>query len=198
MAASTSKSWRRKLCATAIAWALAIGRLHALTMSELLNDPKMTPNRFASLFADFEFDVHPFDVQNPKQFLATRSGDCIDYAVLADFVLKKRGYGTRLIRVEMVGKNTGHAVCYITENRGYLDYNNRRYFFTLEHSGPSIREIATKVADSFEANWTFAQEFTFDYDTYLKRAVFTVVKTDPPAKDPDLSRAQTAGSKSKV
>jgi hypothetical protein len=198
MAASTSKSWRRKLFATTVACALAIGRLNALTMSELLNDPKMTPKRFASLFADFEFDAHPFDVQNPNQFLATRSGDCIDYAVLADFVLKKRGYATRLIRVEMVGKNTGHAVCYVTESRAYLDYNNRRYFFTLEHSGPSIREIATNVADSFDANWTFAQEFTYDYDTDLKRAVFTIVKTDPPTNDPDRARTNAPGAKPKA
>jgi len=162
-----------------------------LTLSELRNDPKMTPKRFASLFEDFQYDEHPFDVQNPNQFLATRCGDCIDYAVLADYVLKPRGYDTRLIRVEMVGKNMGHAVCYVTQNRAYLDYNNRKYFFTLAHSGPTIREIATKVAGSFDANWTFAQEFTFDYETYLKRAVFTVVKTDPPTTDPDLARPQT-------
>jgi len=59
------------------------------------------------------------------------------------------------------------------------------------YSGATIREIAPKVADSFAANWTFAQEFTFDYETYLKRRVFTVVKTDPPMTDPDLARPRT-------
>ena len=181
----------RTRCAIGIACALGVFRLEALTLSELRNDPKMTPKRFANLFEDFQYDEHPFDVMNPNQFLATRCGDCIDYAVLADYVLKPRGYDTRLIRVEMVGKNTGHAVCYVTENRAYLDYNNRKYFFTLAHSGPTIREIATKVADSFDANWTFAQEFTFDYETYPKRRVFTVVKTDPPMTDPDLARPHT-------
>jgi hypothetical protein len=175
-----------RLCAVAVACALGVVRLDALTLSDLLNDPKMTPKRFASLFEDFKFELHPFDVQNPKQFLATQCGDCIDYAVLADYVLKQKGYDTRLIRVEMIGNNMGHAVCYVTESRAYLDYNNRKYTFKLERSGPTIREIATKVADSFDANWTFAQEFTFDgYKTYAKRAIFTVVKTDPPATDAD-------------
>ena len=71
----------------------------------------------------------------------------------------------------MAGKNAGHAVCYVNDDKVYLDYNNRKYFFTLAKSGRSIRQIATKIADSFEANWTFAQEFTFDYDSYIKRAV---------------------------
>jgi hypothetical protein len=164
---------------------LAAGRLNALTMTELLDDPAMTPKRFANLFEDFQFELHTYEVQDPDDFLATRCGTCIDYAALADLVLKRRGYDTRLIRVEMVGMNMGHAVCYVTENRAYLDYNNRKYFFNLERSGRTVREIAAKVAGSFDANWTFAQEFTYDYQTGRKRTVLLVVKTDPPATDPD-------------
>ncbi|HUR59307.1 MAG TPA: transglutaminase-like domain-containing protein [Opitutaceae bacterium] len=165
---------------------LLSGRLDAVTMRSLLEDPKMTPQRFAALFEKFEFELHPFDVQNPDQFLASQSGDCIDYAVLADHVLSRKGYWTRLIRVEMVGKNMGHAVCYVTESRAYLDYNNRKYVFNLERSGARIRQIAAKVADSLEGNWTFAQEFTYDYSTAIKRAVVTIVKTAPPAQDYDV------------
>ena len=186
-----------RLGVVALACALAAVRLGALTMSDLLNDPKMTPKRFAGLFENFTFVLQPFEVQNPDQFLATQCGDCIDYAVLADYVLHRRGYGTRLIRVEMVGKNVGNAVCYVTESRAYLDYNNRKFMFNLERSGPTIREIAAKVADSFEANWTFAQEFTFDgYTQYRRHTVFTVVKTDPPATDPDLEHSRAPHAKS--
>jgi hypothetical protein len=117
---------------------------------------------------------------------------------MADYVLKRIGYGTRLIRVEMVGLNMGHAICYVTENRAYLDYNRRTYFIKLKHSGPTIREIANNVADSFNANWTFAQEFNFGgYNTYAMRTIFTVVKTDPPALDPDKLRAQIPSTKPK-
>ena len=180
----------------ALACAIAVAGLDGLTMSELLGDSKMTPKRFANLFEDFKFNDHPYEeVEPPGKFLATESGDCIDYAVLADYVLKRKGYGTRLIRIEMVGKNFGHAVCYVTQSRAYLDYNNRVDFSNLEHSGPRIREIATRIADSFDANWTFAQEFTYDYETRDKHTFNTVVKTDPPEEDPDLATAQTPPQK---
>lgn len=185
-----SRGW--KLAAFGVMGVFAAIRLGALTVQDLLNDPKLTPKRFANLFQDFAFELHPFDVQDPDQFLASRSGDCIDYAVLADYVLKPHGYETRLIRIEMIGANMGHAVCYVTENRAYLDYNNRKYSINLERSGPTLREIAGKVADSFEANWTFASEFTYDYKDAVKRVVLTVVKTDPPGTDPDLARLKSA------
>ncbi len=180
------------MCASVlIGWAACLP-LHAVTMQELLSAKKMTPKKFANYFENFRFENHQFDVIDPHQFLSKRAGDCIDYAVLADHVLSKRGYDTRLIRVEMVGKNVGHAVCYVTESRAYLDYNNRKYFFTLERSGSSIREIAAKVAASFNANWTFAQEFTFDYESFIKRAIYTVVKTAPPSTDPDRLAAKSS------
>ncbi len=83
----------------------------------------------------------------------------------------------------------------VTESCAYLDYNNRKYFINLARSGQTIREIATKVAASFEANWTFASEFTYDYKEVarqVKRAVFTVVKTDPRRSDPDLARPKSS------
>jgi hypothetical protein len=176
---------RRRLLATAALLALAAARIQAFTLSDLLSDTKMSPGRFAGYFEDFEYDIHPFDVQDPDVFLETRRGDCIDYAVMADYVLKQDGYTTRLIRVEMVGKNMGHAVCYVSQSTAYLDYNNRKYLFKLKHSGRRLREIATDVANSFDANWTFASEFTYTYKEDVKRAVLTVVKTDPPETDPD-------------
>jgi Transglutaminase-like domain len=178
----------RALLRACIVFPLLVAGMDALSLDQLLSDPKMTPKKFAGLFADFSWDVHPFDVQDPEVFLSTRTGDCIDYAVLADYVLKRNGYDTRLIRVEMVGKNMGHAVCYVTQDRVYMDFNNRRYYFNLVHSGPSIREIATKVAASFDAHWTFASEFTYDYNTSIKKVVLTVVQTDPASMDPDAAR----------
>jgi hypothetical protein len=180
---------RRRLMAFLALCALAAARAHAFTLSDLLTDPKMSPARFAGYFSDFGYDIHPFDVQDPDVFLETRRGDCIDYAVMADYVLKQDGFTTRLIRVEMVGKNMGHAVCYVSQSAAYLDYNNRKYMFKLKRSGRRLREIATDVANSFDANWTFASEFTYTYKEDVKRAVLTVVKTDPPDTDPDAGGA---------
>lgn len=165
---------------------MGLSPLDALTVRELMDDPALTPKKFANHFEKFTYEFVDY-VQNPDEFLKTRTGDCDDYACLADLVLKPKGYGTRLIHIRMVGR-IAHAVCYITENKAYLDYNNRRYSFNLERCNPSIRDIAIKVARSFEANWTSASEFSYDYKTEEKKALFTVVKTDLPGNDPDRGR----------
>lgn len=163
---------------------LLLGALGAITLEELQKDPKLTPKRFASHFTDFEYVFHA-EVQKPEVFLTTRAGDCDDYAVLADLVLKPNGYETHLVAVRMPGQGA-HVVCYVTQEKGYLDYNNRVYIIKIEHCAASLRAIAGKVAKSFDANWTSASEFT--YGGGVKRLVNTVVKTDPPERDPPLGK----------
>lgn len=159
------------------------------TLRELEIVPTLTPRQFGNLFENFRYSYSPY-VLPADEFLNDRSGDCDDYAILADFVLAKKGYQTRIIRVALAGSDVAHAICYVTENKAYLDYNNRKYAVNLEKAGPTLRQIASKVASSFEKNWTSATEYTFSYDTNRKTTRFTVVKTDPPAKDPDRTAAQ--------
>lgn len=149
--------------------------LSALTLKGLLDEPHITAKKFAGYFSDFGYEYHP-EIQSPEEFLAREKGDCDDYAVLADFVLRKHGLATRLIHVRLAGR-VAHAVCYVTESGAYLDYNNRSVFFTLTRSGPDLRDIATKVADSLEANWTTASEFSYSYETRRKVMLATVSKT---------------------
>jgi hypothetical protein len=177
---------------TALVCAFAFTPLNATTPAQLLSDPKLTPKQFAAYFETFEYEFGS-EVQSPAEFLSRRKGDCDDYAILADYVLKRNGYVTRLIHVRVVGR-IAHAVCYVTENGAYLDYNNRKYFLNLQRCGRTLRAIATKVADSLEANWTTASEFTYDYDTATKQFVVTVVKTDPPAMDQDSAARERQAS----
>lgn len=148
--------------------------LMAVTLEELLTAEKMTPKKFATYFKDFEYKFYS-DIQSPKEFLATKSGDCDDYATLADTVLRKHGFTTRLISVRMPGLLT-HVVCYVAEEKVYLDFNNRVYLSRTEKSDPDLRAIAQKVARSFEANWTSVSEFT--YRDGVKELVQTISKTD--------------------
>jgi hypothetical protein len=175
----------RKFCFLVLAGLLAGATVHAVNLDDLLNDPKMTPKHFADYFGDFAYEYGE-EVQTPDQFLSARRGDCDDYAILADYVLKRKGFQTRLIHVRMVGR-VAHAVCYVTQSHAYVDYNNRHYFITLQRCGVTIRAIANTVADSFEANWTSASEFTYEYQEHKKHFGPTVVKTDPPASDPDAA-----------
>ena len=176
-------SLARKWCTLALIGVLTVGRVDALSLLAFVNDTKLTPKRFAANFEGFEYEFHA-EVQPPDVFLSTRSGDCDDYAILADYVLKRKGFGTRLVRVSLVGR-VAHDVCYLVQSKAYLDYNNRNYASTLEGSGRRLRQIATEVADSFQANWTTVTEYTYDYDTAKKQFVRTIVKTDPPARDAD-------------
>lgn len=104
-----------------------------------------------------------------------------DYAILASQVLRPKGYATRLIAVRMPGL-AYQAVCYVIVEKAYLHYDQRTFFINLEKSGPTIREIAARVAASLNENWTSASEFT--YAAGVKQMVATVVKTEPPESDP--------------
>jgi len=157
------------------------------SLQDLTAEPDLSPKRFASLFAEFDFESSPV-IRPPEQFLGERRGDCDDYAVVADLVLAKRGYRTRCIQVKFAGDNVGHAVCYVAENKAYLDFNNRKFFLTLERSGQTIREVAERIAASFELEWTTAAEFVYNYETMRKKLTVVVVKTDPPDRDPDRQR----------
>src|SRR5687767_7959751 len=70
---------------------------------ELLTDQALTPKKFAAYFETFEFEGSR-DVQSPGEFLSRRRGDCDDYAILAEHLLSRRGYETRLIHIRLVGR----------------------------------------------------------------------------------------------
>ena len=152
--------------------ALAPANLGAVTLPELVENPKLNAKKFANYFGDFGYEFNSA-ILPPEEFLARQRGDCDDYAVLADFVLSKHGLGTRLVHVRLSGR-VAHAVCYVTEGKAYLDYNNRKFFVTLKRSGPDLRTIANKVADSLSASWTTASEFTYSYETRRKTLTATV------------------------
>lgn len=161
---------------------LAPAEVRAVTLKDLTENTSLTTKKFASYFADFEYEFNG-PIQPAAAFLARERGDCDDYAVLADYVLGKRGLETRLIHIRLAGR-IAHAVCYVNENKAYLDYNNRNVFFTLTRSGSDLSEIAQRVADSLEANWTTASEFRYSYATRRKSMIATVSRTGGEAQAP--------------
>ena len=146
----------------------------ALTLEELRAMPDLTPRKFAALFSDFHFRFRA-EVQDPRAFLASETGDCDDYATLAALILKEKGYTPRLITVRM--PNLVHVVCYIEETQSYLDYDNRSYFSRTISCGNDIDEIARKVARANGRPWSSASEFTFAEG--MKRLVQTVTDGQP-------------------
>ena len=170
--------WPKRVALALVAFvgaALTPGHLGAVNLDELLRNPKLNAKKFAGYFSDYAYEFSSA-ILPPDEFLARESGDCDDYAVLADFVLSKHGLGTRLVHVRLTGR-VAHAVCYVAENGAYLDYNNRKFFVTLERSKPDLRAIANKVADSLSSSWTTASEFTYSYETRRKTMTATISRT---------------------
>jgi hypothetical protein len=159
-----------KICALFFA-ALLLCPIRALTVDEIDNTPNLTPERFAHYFSHFEFKFHG-EIQPPERFLATESGDCDDYAILASEVLRKHGYSPRLIAVRM--PKVVHVVCYIPEVNAYLDYNARSSRTGVVQSGSSVGEVARHVAKAYGVKWSSASEFTFEAGA--KRLVQTVLE----------------------
>lgn len=188
--ATLSLFWPRRLALWLGLLAVGLaapGALDAVTLAELTGQSRLTAKKFAGYFADFAYEFSS-PIQPAAVFLAREKGDCDDYVVLADFVLKKHNLGTRLIHIRLTGR-VAHAVCYVSENKAYLDYNNRAVFFTLTRSGPEIRDIAAKVANSLQASWTTASEFTYSYDTRRKLMIATVSQTGEPVANPAPGRS---------
>ena len=147
-----------------------------VTLSDIENDPKLTPQRFARYFSDFEYQYGE-RILEPEEFLAARKGDCDDYATLAFALLNSKGFHAHLVIVRMPGLN--HVVCYVDEIKGYLDYNLRGYSKRTSSCKRSLRKIADDVADTFAASWSSASEFSFQDG--VKYLVSTITRANPSA-----------------
>jgi hypothetical protein len=160
--------------ATWVAGAALLARtLDGVTLEELRADPDLNPKRLMSRVSRFKYELHA-EVQAPEVFLATESGDCDDFATMAAMVLREKGFTPRLFAVRMPGLT--HVVCYVGEVGSYMDYNNRVYMRSLVKTKPEIREIADKVAKSFDSSWTTASEFI--YTNQVKIMVSTVARAE--------------------
>jgi hypothetical protein len=168
----TGLPWR--LASFLGAWAvlcllLPAGLARAVTLAELRADPNLTPARLMAHFADFKFELNR-QVRPPATFLASRAGDCDDFATLAADLLREKGYSTRLVVVYL--PHDVHVVCYVAETRSYLDFNRRQQASPLMKCDQDLASIAASVARSFHSSWRSVSEFTFHNGA--KRFVTTV------------------------
>jgi hypothetical protein len=129
---------------------------YALTLAELLGEKDLTPARLMAYVSDFTF-APGRKVRSADAFLAQRSGDCDDFATLADEVLSRRGYTTRLVAVFMPSEV--HVVCYVAEVGGYLDFNRRKEASPLVRCANSLGAIGGSVARSFKSDWLSVSEY---------------------------------------
>jgi len=130
-----------------------------LTLKSFRELPELTPEVFMAQFSGFTFKLGE-ELQDPELFLATRTGDCDDFASLAATLLSERKFTPRLIAVFMEGQT--HVVCYIPEAESYLDYNCRELPAPLQPTNGNLEDIAGKVARYFRTTWRLVAEFTLE------------------------------------
>lgn len=108
----------------------------------------------------------------------------LGFPILADRVLIQQGYDARLIAIRSPNFKTT-VVCYVSDEAAYLEYLPQTAEARLRTSGPMIREIATRFADSLGQQWSSASEFTVASDG-TKILFATVLASDDPSTDPPL------------
>jgi Fibronectin type III domain len=109
------------------------------------------------------------------------------YVILADTVLPAKGYGTRLIVVNMPG--FVDDVCYVSPNENLIYYDKQTQGMGVESAGSTIRQIASTYAGSLSLDWTSASELA--YSNGLGWVLATVVQTEDPSSDPVAGEAGT-------
>lgn len=111
-----------------------------------------------------------------------------DYIILAGLVLPTKGYAARLIMVNMPGLTDDG--CYVTQAQSFIHYNPTNSALQLIPSGPTIRQIATTLANNLNLDWTTASEFT--YSNGVGQILATVVEADPASSDPVAGQTPTS------
>ncbi len=101
--------------------------------------------RFLQQQMTFEEDLRLFGEmdywQTPEEFLGRRSGDCEDYALLAQAVLQRSGVEAFVF--SLYGEdNYAHAVCVFTEKGRYHVINQDRL---LRLEAGSLKEVAARL-----------------------------------------------------
>jgi len=152
--------WQRSLLAIVCVITTGSGTVaHADALSALMGRTDLTPESLIRSFAGFAFELSA-QPQDAEAFLQRKRGDCDDFASLASRLLTERGYKTKLVAVMM--EQQTHVVCYVTEARGFLDFNHRTNAHPIIKSDGSLEDIAQKVAGDFRSRWQMASEFKYE------------------------------------
>ena len=122
---------------------------------ETLSRTCPTPESLARFFQEqitFQEDIRLFGEvdywQAPEEFLSRRAGDCEDYALLAQAVLRRLGFEAFVF--SLYGENGyAHTVCVFTQD-GRYDVINEDRLLRLEAG--SLEEVATQLYPQ----WTWA------------------------------------------
>lgn len=83
--------------------------------------------------------------QTPNEFLSRGKGDCEDFAVFAQYLLKQRGISSFILNI--YGRGEGHTVCVFKENGKYQAIDGTKVF---QVDANSLQELSEKIDPFWE------------------------------------------------
>ena len=159
---SASRGWLWAVFWIGILLAVLPGMAREGEWAQLGSRKDLAPESLLHFFADFRFELGD-RAQDPETFLQRKRGDCDDFARLAASLLAERGYKTKPVVIMMQGQT--HAVCYVQEAHGFLDFNHRADADSVVSSTGSLEDIALKVSTYFRSKWWMASEVSYEGST---------------------------------
>jgi len=84
--------------------------------------------------------------KSPEETVRDNGGDCEDFGILVDYVLKKLGYNTTILALYFSDGDSGHIITIVKIDGHYTFFSNNIYFQT---KFTSLRTLLT----SYYPNW---------------------------------------------
>ncbi len=104
------------------------------------------------LYDNFTYELEEEEHwKSPKEMVKDKSGDCEDFAILAQYVLKKLGYKAYLIVVEYYYEDEMHAICVFRHEDGTYSYYSNEYYEPRRYK--SVRELLSGHSLMWKNAW---------------------------------------------
>jgi len=89
--------------------------------------------------------------KTPKETIKDKGGDCEDFAILTQHILKKLGYNAQFIVIEYYEKSSNHAICIVKHKDGTFSYFSNQFYFKTRYK--SIPKLLSAHANSWSVTW---------------------------------------------
>lgn len=114
-----------------------------------VRDPNSLSNWLSKNFVYQSEEVEHWNT--PQETVRDKFGDCDDFGILVEYVLKKLGYRVYLIAIDYYEKDSGHILCIIKHKNKTYSYFSNQFFYGKKYK--SIPELLTAHARLEGVKW---------------------------------------------
>ena len=115
-----------------------------------VNDPVTLGNWLTNNFT-YQDEAPEEYWKTPKETVRDKGGDCEDFAILAQYVLKKLGYNAYVVVIKYSDTEFMHAICVLKHKDGTFSYYSNKYYFGRRFA--SVPELLSCHAITWKKAW---------------------------------------------